>query len=106
MKKYFIFLLVIIAACSTSKKNISVEKSTKTELTLAKEKVPGITNKRLKLGKKIYIQDCSGCHALKDPYAYTATQWDPILKRMFVKAKVTDSTDKKLISDYVISKSK
>jgi len=54
----------------------------------------------------MYIRDCSGCHALKNPVNYTTEQWYPILTRMFVKSKITDSITKDLITDYVISKSK
>ena len=95
--------MIIISSCTSSKS--SVEKLS-TEVINARKKVPGITSTQLREGNKIYIRDCSGCHALKDPYAYSAIQWEPILKRMFVKAKITDSTQQKLIADYVIAKSK
>lgn len=95
-------MLFAISACTSSKKNIDAN----TELAKAQIKVPGITLEQLSYGKKIYIRDCTACHALKNPAKYTVVQWTPILKRMFVKAKVTDSTARKLISDYVIAKSK
>ena len=102
MKNYFLFVLIAISACTSSKKNIDAN----AELAKAQIKVPGITIEQLSLGKKIYIRDCTGCHALKKPAIYTVEQWQPILKKMFVKAKVADSTERKLIADYVIAKSK
>ncbi len=102
MKKYFLFLLLVISACTSSKKNIDAN----TELAKAQIKVPGITIEQLSYGKKSYIRDCTACHALKNPAKYTVVQWLPILKKMFVKAKVADSTERKLIADYVIAKSK
>ncbi len=91
-----------IGACTSGK--INAEKNT--QLKLAKEKVPGITMERLKLGEKVYIRDCSGCHALHKPSEFTIEQWQPILIKMFVKSKISDSITKALITDYVIANSK
>ncbi len=105
LKTYFLFLLMILSACSSSKKSTEA-KYVDTELTAATLKVPGITIEQLKLGNKIYTRDCSGCHRLHKPSEYTTEQWHPILARMFVKSKISDSTTKILISNYVIAKSK
>lgn len=96
---FFLFLLFAVSAC-TSSKNIN------TRLAAAQTKVPGITMEQLNLGKKTYIRSCAGCHALKDPAKYTPAKWEPILKKMFVKAKISDSTKILLITNYVIAKSK
>lgn len=100
--------MLFLTACTFSKKINTEEKKAiaNAELILAKEKVPGITMEQLTLGRKTYTRDCSSCHALKNPAKFTLFQWEPILKRMFVKAKVVDSTERKLIADYVIAKSK
>jgi cytochrome c5 len=93
--------------CSSSKKNSTEEKNeTNIELISARKKVPGITMQQLRLGNKIYIRDCSGCHALHKPSEFTAEKWPPILDTMFVKAKISDSATKALITDYLIAKSK
>ena len=104
----YIFLVAGLFACtSTSKSNSAVQNSNETpELIKAQAKVPGITFERFSSGKKMYVRDCSGCHALKDPSHYSVEQWHPILTRMFVKSKITDSAQKSLITDYVLAKSK
>lgn len=110
MKKCFIILLAGIMACHSTKKIATVEApkvpEVSPELQHAQAKVPGITMDRLTAGSKTYIQDCARCHALKEPSNYTMEQWDPILKRMYLKAKITDEGEQTLIRDYVMAKSK
>ncbi len=108
MKNYFLFLILVISACTSSKKINIQEKNpdANVELILANKKVPGITMQQLRLGNKIYTRDCSGCHALHKPSEFTAEQWHPILTKMFVKSKISDSATKALITRYVIAKSK
>ena len=92
-------ICIISGACSPSK---SIDK----ELEAAQQKVPGITFAQLTEGRKMYIRTCAGCHALKDPSKYTPVKWQPILAKMFVKAKVSESARVALITDYVMAKSK
>ena len=108
MKNYLLLLLLLISACTSSKKNNLDEKSTveNIELNAAKEKVPGITMEQLKHGSRLYIRNCSGCHALHKPSQFTARQWQPILVKMFEKSKIRDSATKTLITDYLVAKSK
>ncbi len=95
-------------ACHSSKKIVTAEKPPEIspELKSAQAKVPGITMDHLIAGGKIYVQDCTRCHALKEPSDYTKEQWDLILKRMFIKAQIADEKEKTLIRDYVMAKSK
>ena len=102
----FLFLLLTVAACTPSKSTDSKKNEASPELILAQERVPGITMERLKHGNKIYIRNCSACHSLHSPTQFTAQQWQPILIKMFVKAKIKDSTTKTLITDYIVAKSK
>jgi cytochrome c5 len=108
MKKCFIILLAGMVACHSSKKITATKKppEVNTELQHAQAKVPGITMERLTSGGKVYAQDCARCHSLKEPSNYTMEQWDPILKSMYKKAKLTDENEKTLIRDYVMAKSK
>ena len=101
---YFLFLL-LTTAC-TSSKNTDNKKEASPELILARERVPGITIERLKKGNRLYIRNCSACHALHNPSQFTAQQWQPILIKMLVKAKIKDSTTRTLITDYIVAKSK
>ena len=103
----FLFLLLTVTSCSTSSKNTDNKKNeASSELILAQQRVPGITMERLKHGTRIYIRNCSACHALHSPTQFTAQQWQPILIKMFVKAKIKDSKTKTLITDYIVAKSK
>jgi cytochrome c5 len=130
MKKFLIILLAGMMACSSSSKIKKTAATTSTtvqakdttatttttttttvtttdpEFAKAMVKVPGITSERLIEGNKIYMQDCTRCHAMKEPSNYTPEQWEPILLRMFVKAKLSDEHEKTLIRDYVMAKSK
>ena len=65
-----------------------------------------LITKNLKKGEKLYIMDCSGCHAMHKPAEFTAAQWQPILSRMFVKSKISDTETQALITNYILSKSK
>ncbi len=84
MKKCFIILSAGIMACHSTKKITTIEKPPEIspELQHAQAKVPGITMDRLTSGSKVYTQNCTACHALKEPANYTMEQWEPILMRM------------------------
>ncbi len=112
MKKVVvIFSVVILAACGSSKNNISTT-TNKTitevnpELANAQAKVPGITMKELTDGRKLYIERCSNCHALKSPGDYTSQQWVPILAKMTERAHIYDEGQKQLIRNYLVAHSK
>ncbi|MEP6615146.1 MAG: hypothetical protein ABJA57_01140 [Ginsengibacter sp.] len=126
MKKFFLIFLSGIMACSSTSKikkttTIATTSGVSTEpvikdtvsaipgtdtLAMASMRVPGITAERLAEGRKIYMQDCTRCHSMKEPSNYTPQQWEPILVKMFVNAKLTDEHEKALIHDYVIARSK
>ena len=102
----FLFLLLTVTACTSSKNTDNKKNELNPELVLAQQRVPGITMERLKHGDRMYIQNCSACHALPSPTKFTAQQWQPILIKMFVNAKIKDTTTKTLIIDYIVAKSK
>jgi len=112
MKKVaFIFSVVVLAACGSSKNNISTVNNKTTaevnpELVTAQAKVPGITMKELTDGRKLYIERCSNCHVLKSPSDYTSQQWEPILVRMTMRAHIYDEGQKQLIRNYLVAHSK
>jgi cytochrome c5 len=119
MKKLTIILFVtVLAACSASK-NSSTNKTTNTtstivapvkevnpELASAQAKVPGITMQELADGKRLFVERCSNCHALKSPSDYTPQQWEPILARMTMRAHIYDDAQKRLIKNYLVANSK
>ena len=110
MKKYLMILAIGMMACHATKNATTTvtEKAPEVspELRMAQAKVPGITMERIEHGNKLYVADCGKCHALKEPGNYTMERWDPILKKMYVKAKITDEADQAAIRDYVMAKSK
>jgi cytochrome c5 len=103
MKKgiVFICLAASLVACS-----VKAFEPTEDSIQLMQQKVPGITMERAQQGFVIYKNKCAGCHHLYKPAQYTIRQWDPIIKKMFPKAKVTDSLQQALISDYLHALSK
>ena len=111
MKILLLFIMIrFLLGCNTSSKNktytFRVSPSSPYELSDAESKVPGITFERLSVGKKLYLQDCSGCHALKNPAHYSAFQWENLLQKMFVKAKIKNEKEKILIREYIMASSK
>jgi hypothetical protein len=66
-----------------------------------------VTLDELKEGSKLYIQKCGNCHNLILPSKYTAAEWEQEhLPKEFVKAKVEEAREKRLISGFVAAKSK
>jgi len=41
-------------------------------------------------GKLLFQNNCANCHKLYDPKDFSSEQWQPILKKMQKKARVTD----------------
>jgi len=42
------------------------------------------------IGKRVFTNRCSRCHALPLPNQFTAKMWDPILEVMFARARFTN----------------
>ena len=97
-----IIFLLVANSCSSAR---LLQPST-ADLTKAVEKVPGITLTELQQGYKLYTIKCSACHRLHDPAEFTSQKWEPILLKMFGKAKITEENQKTLIHNYIITKSK
>ena len=58
---------------------------------------PGIRLQDLQLGRKIFIANCAGCHFLHPPSELSVAQWEKVLGRMRIKARLdNDATDKVL----------
>jgi Dihaem cytochrome c len=56
-------------------------------------------------GRDLYVNKCGSCHNLHLPSQYTNQQWHPILIKMQIKAKLSDS-QMKLISRYIETNTK
>ena len=51
-------------------------------------------------GRKLYVANCSSCHALYLPEKFTKAEWTKNVDEMAPKAKITDK-EKQLILAYV-----
>lgn len=63
------------------------------------------TSEEFEKGKMIMTQSCKGCHILFDPIDFTVKDWEPILKVMIPKARLTGE-DAELVRDYIIAHAK
>ena len=63
---------------------------------------PGTTHADLTEGRRLYVENCSGCHSLKSPMDYTEKQWEKNVSEMRQKAKIKDA-ESQLIMKYLIT---
>lgn len=85
-------LALFIYSCSSTKTTtpVAVASTSKSEMTSDQAE-----------GKRIFETNCAKCHDLYNPKQFTAQQWEPILKRMQVKAQLDDTQREKIYS-YII----
>ena len=78
-----VVLVLVFNSCGPSKDTVA-----KSELTIliAKQKA----------GKEIYENNCAKCHQLFDPKSYTIQDWQPILKKMQIQARLQDADMNKI----------
>ena len=100
MKKTTWILLLFFTSCSSKIIAPSID------LKEMQVKVPSMTMENANKGYHLYIQYCHSCHHLYQPEKYTEEKWNSILVKMLPKAKVRDSMDQQLITDYLRSLSK
>jgi len=93
-----LLLLMSVSVISCSKKTVSTFGLNHNE----SGQVAGFSEMDFKAGKKIYIQQCSGCHSLYLPSEYTVAEWKEILPVMFSKSKA-DTTEQRVINDYIMN---
>ncbi len=86
MKKilFISFAALLVLACS--RKTVTTTTSTPA---LPKEEQPVVS--LAAQGHTVYTGKCGKCHELKKTEAYTAVQWDDIMKRMAPKAKLNEA---------------
>jgi cytochrome c5 len=104
---YFILLSIVVfmVACNSSK--MVTKTVTPTPVVTEKTIAPVVAAEaNIARGKKLYVTDCTGCHAYKTPGNYTTAQWNTILETMFVRANIYDSKEKEMIRSFVASEAK
>ena len=96
-KKIFLIILteITIFSCSPALYLPSINDSEQS----------GISQNSLKIGRTLYINNCSSCHNLHLPQQYTKQNWDTILIKMKLKANI-DERKLNLIKNYLLVKSK
>ena len=63
---------------------------------------PGLQLLDLRQGRALYMKNCAGCHALHAPSQLDSFQWERIMSKMQLKAKINDST-KDSIMKYLLT---
>ena len=102
MKKAFILCLSVFFFVSCAKKTTPAA-STSTETKSPDEvKINSAATESTSAiaGHTTFEAKCGRCHGLKNPGDYTAKQWEPIMNKMAVKARL-DSTEKANVLAYV-----
>lgn len=78
-----VVLVLVFNSCGPSKATVA-----KSEL--------AILIAKQKAGKEIYENNCAKCHQLFDPKSYTIQDWQPILKKMQIQARLQDADMNKI----------
>lgn len=101
MKKQgiIIALAAIALACSTNKSTVATPP---TPPAPEAPVVPTNPEERIAIGKVLYDNQCGKCHRLYEPKENTKEDWTPILKRMQLKARLSD-TNMAMVNEYVFS---
>jgi cytochrome c5 len=92
MKTAIIIILVLAFVSCTTKLYIP------SEANVNKRETASLAE--LQQGKEIYSNKCERCHKLPKPEKHQPEEWTKILKKMAVKAKLTDD-QKTLVFKYV-----
>jgi len=71
-------------------------------ITRAQGRWPDATLAQLEQGRSVFVQRCSGCHALPLPDSRTEAEWKKVLDEMAAEAKLT--TDERVqVERFVLS---
>lgn len=92
-KRTILILPILLGlACATGIPNPTQETAVR-----ASRLWPGADLASLKTGRDHYIQNCGACHALHLPNELTPAQWDRIMVRMQVKARIDDNMSESIL---------
>ena len=97
MVRVLFLLFLIIIGCASVLPIITEEQSRHLST-----RWPNITSRALNDGRRLYIDHCSGCHSLYVPSRFNEEQWKYIVKKMQLKAKLTDA-EKELVLMYILA---
>ncbi|WP_396169414.1 cytochrome c [Flavobacterium sp.] len=78
-------IALILNSCGPSKTRVA---KSELDILIAKQNA----------GKEIYENNCAKCHQLYDPKSYSLQDWQPILKRMQIEARLQDADMDKILT--------
>lgn len=111
MKKYLLLIgAAVLISCSTTK--FIPPAPSQADADRGAKKIPGLTLEQLAAGKTNFEQQCSKCHALKNPAKRNETQWRQVVPKMAAKAQkkagkeVIDAAMQESILAYLVTMGK
>jgi hypothetical protein len=73
--------------------------------TLTDSQKTGVSSETLVLGRKLYVNNCAGCHSLFQPEQFTIEEWGKVMPSMQKKAKCSEQ-DAAIIMKYINARAK
>ncbi len=95
-KTFLVALLMVSAACA-----VQLPAPTAEDAVRASARWPGYGDRELAEGHRMYILNCSSCHTLYRPMAYTEHAWEELFPEMAEEARL-DSTESDMILKYLL----
>ena len=86
MKRALAIALLLAAGCAGR-----IPPPTEADALRASVQWPGTTVQALAHGRQLYIEHCSGCHALYRPEQKPPEAWPKIVKEMTGRARLTEA---------------
>jgi mono/diheme cytochrome c family protein len=93
-----LILLSLLAGCAGQ-----LPPPTEADAIRGSARYPGTTVSDLARGRQLYIEHCSGCHALVRPAAKKPDDWPKLVSEMTVRAKLSDSTAQEILRYLVVA---
>lgn len=69
----------------------------------ASARYPGTTVADLTEGRRLYVERCSGCHALVRPQAKGPDEWPKLVAEMTERAKLPEATAQQIVRYLVVA---
>jgi len=76
---------------------------TEADVLRASTRYPGVTVADLTRGRKLYVQHCSGCHALVRPQTKAPDEWPKLVAEMTERAKLDQPTVQEIVRYLVVA---
>ena len=87
------FLIICVMSCGTA-----IPDPQEADLRLLPGDLSGINLHDLRYGRKLYVQNCGGCHRLKPPQEQTDSQWIESYAKMRTRVELNRSEEERLLA--------